>query len=179
MDGQFGNRLTGRFVGRIVERWRRLAVRERWLIALAVVLVVVVGGHALVWTPLSQSNLALRQDLTRQAALLDWLERIGPEVQRLRTQEVSGVPQLPGSPMAVIDRSARAAGLAGALARIEPAGNDIRVVFEQAVFDDVTEWLSGLLAGGALEVIRFRADRRGAGRADCTVVLRPRGLTAP
>lgn len=159
----------------IVDRWHAMAPRERWLIGLALSVALAALAYVAVWEPLVRANQGLREDLARQVALLDWLERISPEVQRLRAQRGDAVPALRESPMAAIDRSARAAGLAGSLVRIEPAGQDIRVILEEAVFDNVTEWLAGLLNAQSFQLIRFRADRRGPGLADCELVFRPAG----
>ena len=68
---------------------------------------------------------------------------------------------------------ARAAGLAGALKRIEPGtGDEVRVVFEKASFPDLMRWLTATVADRPLAVTRLTADRAGPGRVDCVVVLR-------
>ncbi|MDX1626719.1 MAG: type II secretion system protein GspM, partial [Wenzhouxiangellaceae bacterium] len=75
-----------------------------------------------------------------------------------------------------IVESARAAGLAGSLKRIEPAGERRhRVVFESAEFPDLMSWLASLTRERPFAVAEFSADRSGAGRVDATVVLETGG----
>ncbi|MDT8438351.1 MAG: type II secretion system protein M [Wenzhouxiangellaceae bacterium] len=162
----------------IAERWQQLAGRERALVVIAGVVAAIALSYVVIWEPLADARQALRDDVARQAALLDWLERIEPEVMALRQQRPATPSPRAGSPLARIDRSAREAGLAGALVRIEPQGSEFRVVLEQAVFDDVAGWL-GDLAGAGFQITGLRADRRAPGRVDASVMLRPPGALAP
>ena len=154
--------------------WSRLQSRERALLGAAVLVVVLSLLWTLVWEPLVNSRQALRDELAAQHALLDWLERIEPQVEQLRNQD-RGERTLEGrSSLAVVDQSARAAGLAAALKRIEPgAGDEIRVSFEQAAFVDLMTWLERLIQTRPLVVARFEVSRGNqSGRVDSLVVLR-------
>jgi len=154
--------------------WSRLQSRERVLLGAAALVVVLSLLWILVWEPLSDSRQALRDELAAQHALLDWLERIQPQVEQLRRED-HGARSLEGrSALAVVDQSARAAGLAAALKRIEPgAGDEIRVSFEQAAFVDLMTWLERLIQTRPLVVARFEVSRGNqSGRVDSLVVLR-------
>lgn len=153
--------------------WHRLNPRERSLVGLAALVVAVVVVWILVWEPLQETRASLVERIAGQRALLDWLDRVEPEVERLRDSRTSQPSLEGGSTLSVIDKGARAAGLAGALKRIEPGtGDEVRVVFEQAEFPDLMRWLSAMVAERPLAVARITADRAGPGRVDSVVVLR-------
>ncbi|MCA1778911.1 MAG: type II secretion system protein M [Xanthomonadaceae bacterium] len=154
--------------------WHRLQLREQRLILTALLVISGVLVWLLVIEPMQRSSQALRDQIAGQLALQDWLERVTPEVRQLRQNEQPDRSLGGRSALSVIDQSARAAGLAGALKRIEPgAGGEVRVVFEQAAFPDLMNWLARLVGERPLAVETFSADRsRAAGRVDCVVVLR-------
>lgn len=157
----------------MIEHWRRLQVRERRIIGLAVIVIALVLGWTLVWEPLRDARREMTDQLAGQHALVDWLDRVAPEVQRLRGERLPERTLAGQSTLAVIDQGARAAGLAGALKRIEPGtGEEARVVFEQASFPDLMRWLATTVAERPLAVARLTADRAGPGRVDAVVVLR-------
>lgn len=157
----------------MIEYWRRLQTRERRLIGIAVLVIVLVLGWTLVWEPMREARRATIDQIAGQRALADWLERVAPEVERLRGARRVERTLEGNSTLAVIDQGARAAGLAGALKRIEPGtGEEVRVVFEQAAFPDLMRWLATTVAERPLAVTRLTADRSGPGRVDSVVVLR-------
>lgn len=157
----------------MIEYWRRLQASERRMIGLAAIVLALVLGWVMVWEPLRDARRDLADQLAAQRALVDWLERIAPEVRQLRGERAPERTLSGQSTLAVIDQGARAAGLAGALKRIEPgAGEEVRVVFEQAAFPDLMRWLTETVSERPLAVTRLTADRAGPGRVDSVVVLR-------
>jgi len=157
----------------MIEYWRRLQARERRMMGFAIVMIALVLAWTLIWEPLHDARGELADQLASQRALVDWLDRVAPEVQRLRRERAPGRTLSGQSTLAVIDQGARAAGLAGALKRIEPGtGEEVRVVFEQASFPDLMRWLTATVAQRPLAVTRLTADRAGPGRVDSVVVLR-------
>ena len=158
------------------ERWQQLQARERGLILLAAVVVTVVLIWLLLLEPLQQSRENHRARIVEQQSLLLWLQSIEPEVLRLRAEQ-SGTPASNRSPIGLIDQTARNAGLAGALQRIEPAaGNQVRVVFEQVEFAALMNWLSDLVAEQPFRIEQFSAQRGlSSGRVDVVVVVQTGG----
>jgi len=151
----------------------RLQPRERGLVLVAIS----VAGLAIlwvgVWEPLREARDAAYRQLSEQRALLDWLDRVAPEVRRLREQSLPERISDGRSTLALIDQSARSAGLAGSMKRIEPLSEgEVRVTFEGAAFPDLMNWLSGLVSAQPFAVNRLDADRAEVGRVDASVVLR-------
>lgn len=159
------------------ERWQQLQARERGLIVLAAIVIAIVLIWLLLWEPLLQARENHRARIVEQQSLLLWLQSIEPEVSRLRAEQSSTALSNNRSPIGRIDQSARNAGLAGALQRIEPAaGNQVRVVFEQVEFAALMNWLSRLLAEQPFRVEQFSAQRGlSSGRVDVVVVLQTGG----
>jgi general secretion pathway protein M len=153
--------------------WRGLQTRERRLIGLAGAIALVVLVWTLVWEPLIESRRAVAEQVATQRALLDWLDRMAPQIRQWRLDETPQRASDGRSTLSIIDQSARAAGLAGALRRIEPgAGDEIRVDFAGAAFPELMQWLEALVSEHPMAVVRFSADRTGPGRVDSVVVLR-------
>jgi general secretion pathway protein M len=75
--------------------------------------------------------------------------------------------------LALADVSARGAGLADALKRVEPSGaRSVRVSFEAANFDALIGWVEGLARDYGVEASDFSADRvEGLGLVNARVVL--------
>lgn len=153
--------------------WQRLQPREQRLVTAAAIVLLAVVAWVGVWEPVREARDSAYRQLAEQRALLDWLDRIAPEVREARNQQGPQVGSDGRSTLALIDESARAAGLAGSMRRIEPAADDeVRVDFEQAPFPDLMQWLAELVGGQPFVVVRFDADRVGPGRVDSSVVLR-------
>jgi len=160
----------------MIEYWHRLQARERRVIAGAAATLILLLAWTMVWEPLRDARGELAEQLASQRALVDWLDRVAPEVRRLRSERQPDRPLSGQSTLAIIDQGARAAGLAGALKRIEPGtGDEVRVVFEQAAFPNLMGWLATAVADRPLAVTRLTADRAGPGRVDSVVVLRRTG----
>lgn len=151
-------------------RWDAMAPRERGLISLAGVLVAATLLWVGVWEPLDRHREDLRGRVQAQQALADWLTALDPEQLQ---HSGAAARSLDGrSPLAVIDQTARAAGLAGALARIEPgAPGEIRVTLQRAEFPALMDWLDPLVASRPFQVAELRADRVEQGRVDATIRL--------
>ncbi len=151
----------------------RLQPRERGLVLLAAVLVALTVLWVAAWEPLREARDNAYRQLSEQRALLDWLDRAEPEVRRLRSQDRPEQASDGRSTLALIDQSARAAGLAGSMKRIEPsADGEVRVTFEAAPFPELMGWLSGLVSERPFAVVRVDADRSEVGRVDASVLLR-------
>jgi general secretion pathway protein M len=143
------------------------------MVGLAALIVAAVLAWTLVWEPLAEARSDLRRQVAAERALLDWLERLEPEVRRLRAGAGPARSMEGRSMLSLIDDSARAAGLAGALRRIEPGGaGEVRVDLSGAAFPDLMQWLVELSGRRPVAVERFSADRVGPGRVDSVVVLR-------
>ncbi|MBY6204744.1 type II secretion system protein M [Halomonas denitrificans] len=153
----------------MMARWHALAPRERQLIGVAGAVLTAAVLWIAVWEPLDRHRDDLRARVAAQQALADWLGTLeaGAPLEAASERSLGG-----RSALAVIDQSARAAGLAGALVRIEPgAAGEVRVVLQRAEFPALMRWLVDLVEERPFRVVDLRADRAEAGRVDATLVL--------
>lgn len=138
-----------------------LGTRERMMLAAGVVLLIPLLVWALLWQPLASSVDRLQGEVAQQRETLAWMQRAAAEVKRLSGSGAAAAAGLGGrSLLAVVDQSARAAGLGSGVKRIEPESADaVRVTLEGVAFDTVLTWLDTLgrdfgVAAGTVSVER-------------------------
>ncbi|MDR2877032.1 MAG: type II secretion system protein M [Chromatiales bacterium] len=137
-----------------------LGQNERLLLALGGAILVLAVLSFGVWLPLDTRVDRMRTTIGDQRALLQWMQTSAQEVRRLRQTQ----PRQPAehqSLLALSDRAAREAGLGPAIRRVEPEGNDrVRIVLEQAGFDDMTNWLEQLVNRSQIRIDNVTVDNR-------------------
>jgi len=153
--------------------WQQLEPRQRRLVGLAAGVLVAALIYVWVWEPLAEAREAERERIARQQALLSWLESVTPVAERLRSSGRSGRDLGDRSLLGLADETARAAGLAGSMARIEPTGeNEVRVWLEGADFVALMNWLEEFSRSRPVQVDQLQVDRIGSdGRVNVRVTL--------
>jgi general secretion pathway protein M len=147
-----------------------LAPRERMLVAGAAVVVVLLLAYLLVVEPLQQRRAMLERGVIAQRELLTWMR---DAVVPLRGNTTAPPDSRGESLFAVVDRSARATVLAGALQRVQPEGQgNVRVWFEDAPFDDLVRWTAALQREHGVSVNTLSVERTdSAGLVNARVTL--------
>jgi general secretion pathway protein M len=123
-----------------------LEQRERRILVAGAALAVVLLGYMVVWEPFYGNLVHLRSSVEQQRSTLQWMERKAREVRALRAADRRQSQGSNGqSLLALVDQSARKAGLGGGISRIEPEGADsVRVWMDNVSFDDTVLWLGQL-----------------------------------
>ncbi|MEE4639542.1 MAG: type II secretion system protein M [Wenzhouxiangella sp.] len=155
------------------ELWARLNARQR---SLAVLASIVLLGAALfvgLWEPMTEAREQRRERVAAQQALLSWLDAVAPMAAELRRQADRSRAGEPRSLLGLADETARAAGLAGALSRIEPVGeNRVRLWLDGAEFLATMQWLEQLAAAHPIAVSQLDLERGpGTGQVNVRVTL--------
>lgn len=143
--------------------WENLGARERGLIVVGTVLVMMLLSYVLAWEPLRNSDRRLRQSVAERRADLAWMRQAAEEIKRLGGAEAARPVADNRSLLTLVDQTARAAGLGAALKRVAPQGDDkLSAQLDGAEFDKLIPWLSGLERDQAIAIISLNVDRTDA-----------------
>lgn len=157
--------------------WTALAPRERRILILGGVALVLILVWVAVWEPLVQGRSALRSDVARLSAEAVWMEQTSDEVRR-RARLEQRSPVLPGngsSVLTLIEVSANAAGLRSALTRVQPEGEGARLILDAVSFDALMGWLAELEQRQGLQVSELALEAgESAGQVSARLLLERR-----
>lgn len=134
-----------------------LKERERKAVLLggvAVAALILVAG---ILMPLHASVAKARDLLESQRADLAWMQQNAPE---LRAANGSFAAPSNESPIVLVDRTGREAGLSQSLRGTQPSGNSgVRVQLEAAPFDALVSWLAALEQRHGVAIETITIDR--------------------
>lgn len=151
----------------------RLDARQRLLVFAGGGLSLLLLLWGLLVQPLADRIDRLERTLASQQETLRWMQQAALEIQRLRRRGgVAG--DLGGrSLLAVVDQSARAAGLGDGIRRVEPEGEArVRVRLQHVSFDRLVRWLAGLRGRYGVRVAGVQLERAPEpGRVDVRLTL--------
>ena len=159
----------------MIDYWNNLNARQQRVLMMAGAVLAALLVYVWVWEPLIETRAAERERVAQQQALLDWLDAVSPMAEQLRRAGSDARAQSLGerSLLGLADETARAAGLAGALTRIEPAGErQVRVWLDGADFVATMGWLENLSRSQPIQVGQLQVDRaRSRGQVNVRVTL--------
>lgn len=154
-----------------------LAPRERAMVIAAAVVAALGLGYLALWEPLAGGVVRLEHSVQAQRELKQWMQQSAAEVHRLRGVGGAAGPSPGGEPrslLAIADQTVREANLGPSVRRIQPEGQTlVRVVLEQASFDDMMIWLGTLQRSYGVSVADLAVDRQEqAGRVGARITLK-------
>ena len=137
--------------------WNGLQARERQLLLIGAGMLAALAYWLLLWQPL----VAARE---RSSAAVTTLQQATTEasaqVSAILASRKLAAPRPVRSLFALIDSSAREAGLMSAQTRIEPLGEDrVRVSMDGVSFDQLAAWLEGLDRTEGVDINEWSVDR--------------------
>ncbi|MGB0133659.1 type II secretion system protein GspM [Dokdonella sp.] len=141
--------------------WKQLAERDRRILIVGAVIVSAFLVWSFVWHPLALKQAQLVEQLDNGRRDLAYVRVAEAEVERLRNAGVQSRADRQGkSLLALVDVSARGAGLDTVLKRLEPVGsNSVRASFEFVSFDSLIAWIEQLARDYGVQITDFSADR--------------------
>lgn len=147
--------------------------REQLIIGIAGVALILVVLWLLVWEPISQKRVEYQARVEQEQQILMELQQLTAEAGTLGSGTGIVVDRENQSLLSLADSTVRAAGLAGALRRIEPDGQErVRLWLQQAQFDPMMAWLQSLARDHGIHVYTANieaGDRAGLVVADITL----------
>ena len=147
------------------QRYQELQPRERVMVSIGTVVVLLTLIYLLLWEPLANAHMHAQETLAKERAKAQRLEVIAAAVQRARA---SGQGQIIGrdqSLLTLVDQLAKSPQLGKSPTRLQPEGEqEVRIVFEDVGYDALVRWLSTLETQYAIHVTAADFERRaGAG----------------
>lgn len=144
--------------------------REKAIVALALVVVIVLGVHAFVVEPYQERVAAVRDAIDQQTADLAWMKSA---VARLPAAGMAaGTVEIEGTLANFIDQAVRRQGLSGQLSQMSPIGNnEVRIRYSSVDFNRLVKFIAQISSSG-LDVKDIRitaADNPGI--VDSSIVL--------
>lgn len=123
------------------------SLREKAIVALALLVVIVIGAHALVIEPYQQRFASLQAEIEQQKADLAWMR-----------SAVAGMPaagmaastdEISGTLANFIDKAVRSQGLSGQLSQMSPIGSDeIRMRYQAVDFNRLVGFIAEVSSSG-------------------------------
>jgi general secretion pathway protein M len=156
--------------------WDSLQPRERWLVGSGGLLAVLLLGYALLWQPFQRDLRQLRQSVAAQRQDLAWMQQAATLVKQLggstANPAAATATRSGQSLLTLVDQTAKAAGLANAVKRVEPQGSDkLRVQLDNVSFDLLVRWLIVLEQQHRIQIANVTVDRQGNGLVNVRLVL--------
>ena len=148
----------------------RYSQREKVIVALAFLVAIVIGLHAIVVEPYLMRVAEVQDEIEQQSDDLDWMRSA---VSRLPANEAgSGTVAISGTLANFIDQAVRRQGLTEQLTQMSPVGaNEIRMRYSSVDFNRLVSFIAQVKANG-LDVKDMRispADNPGI--VDSNIVL--------
>jgi len=143
--------------------WAGLNQRERRIVIVGSVAVMLTLIYLLVVEPLITHMQDLDSSVSKQTELLLWMQGSEQQVSNLRAHSGSANQSISsgGSLLALVDQTAKRSKLSSAIKRVEPEGNEgVRIWLEQAPFDNVLRWLVKIQKSDGVEVSRISIEQQ-------------------
>lgn len=143
------------------EWFNNLDARERKLISVAAVLLVILLFYVMLWQPFFKEYSRLQQSVVDKEKQVSEMRQLAMQVKQAKAMQ----PQRAGiadgkSLLGTIDFTAKSNQLADALKRVQPDGDDkARVSLDNANFDKVVRWLENLQRQQGIEILSSSVEK--------------------
>lgn len=125
----------------LLEKFNQLTEREKWLVSVSAVVVIIAALYWLIWAPLNNALKASRDAVQSQRADLAWVQKNANRAIQLRSGSSTAVTFSGSLPQSVNQTASR---LNIAISRMQPQGDELKVWVDQAPFNDVVSWLNSM-----------------------------------
>lgn len=154
-------------LGPLRQWYAGLQTREQWLVSrgsLAAVLLLLLGGGMQLHAAVTKARAAVVRKQDDLAFIISHLDQL--------RAAAGHTPDLETPLPALVERTAKDAGLGDPLKSTEPEGTTgVRVKFDGVPFDALVLWLSSLQQDQAVHVDNATIDKSAAGNVVATLVL--------
>ena len=123
-------------------KWQELEQRERVMLSVGGVLVILILFYSFVWSPMRQSIYNYHALLPNKRADLMWMQSQADNYKKTKqTSRTSNKPLL-----TIIEETAQQAGLREQIQQMSPGdnNNEVRVWLSETSFDEWVKWIDSL-----------------------------------
>jgi type II secretory pathway component PulM len=132
------------------------SLREKAIVAVALLVVIVLGVHAFVIEPYQERVATLHQDIEQQNSDLVWMKSVVARLPAAGVANSVSNQAISGTLASFIDQVVRRQGLREQLSQISPIGNDeIRMRYKAVDFNRLVGFIAQI-NGSGLEVKDIR-----------------------
>lgn len=157
-------------IEKLVAWWATLAQRDRRMLSIAVVFLVLVSGWLIAFEPAWKGRSALAAELPALRGELAQMEQMAIESRSLGRQASQPVPSIAQLRLR-IEQSLALAELTPTLTQLEASGDLVEARFRQAPFDKWLYWLEGAVRDTRLRIVDIALTRESAGVISGRVAL--------
>lgn len=138
-----------------------LTQRERTMVQVAASVMVIFILYLFILEPISSNYEQNKKNVATATATLEWMRAAAEEVKQLSGgHALTERPQGKQFVLSLVDSSARKAGLATVMKRVQPEGDSgVRVWFENAAFDELVSWLATIESEHGLSVNEINIEK--------------------
>ncbi len=156
------------------EKWQQLSLREKRLVVITAIIVVITLVHLTIWKPLQDGIDSSRVRVNAQTNTLQSIREQAVEAQQLRARSSRTAGRSGGSLLVIIERTAQSKNLKSSLQKVQPEGQDgVRVWVENAAFDQLIDWLALLENKNTIYVSEIIIEKqKEPGRINSRMLLR-------
>lgn len=145
----------------ILKNWNQLQPRERLILSLGSVIVIAILSYSLILKPWHRAIGNMQKSLVGWRTDLVWMQQQAELVQQggiSSAQKFKGEAQ---SLMAVVEQTAKAAGVRSAIQQMVPGENnrEVSVVLEEVSFNNWVRWVDTLQNQYGVAIKQLTADR--------------------
>lgn len=121
--------------------WLGLSLREKQTLMLGGIAVAIYIVYALIWSPLDNKIVAMREQIQQDQKLLAWMQ--AADKRLTGSDNPTPTPLLASSLLSVAQKQIKQSALADQLSQLRQAENDaVQLSFKQVDFDKLVTWLA-------------------------------------
>jgi len=146
----------------IQERWQQLAPREKQLLILMSIVVLITLFYFSLWKPLKTGIEDGELRIKAQTRALIEIRKQAAEVRQLRASGAGNRTSVKDSTslLGLIERSAKQKKIKGSLQKVQPEGQrEVRVWMENVPFDQLISWLDLLTSRHGIQINNISLER--------------------
>lgn len=143
-------------------KWLQLEQRERMVLSWGAAIVAAIIFYAFVWQPWHRAIAHMEQALQPRRESLVWMQQQAESIQNGSLVEASfNIKGANQSLLSVIEQTAKASRVREAIQQLVPNSkeNEVRVVLEQANFNQWVRWVDTLIKDYGVNVKQLSAER--------------------